>query len=888
MNRRNHLLALWIENRLGERGAVIWAVRALRRTADSSSQEVVSLLDYLAQHAEQDANLTAPIKLTWHMLRVAAHEHRGREQWWRVEEYRRKIDTSQFFIVDASRLVDFVWPRLTANEPPMLYIEAEDDRNDEPQHWVSWDFESASGTLDHTAPNLTPELLAKLPAETLSSLIDAATTKLDQALAHARQLEWREIHGRMDHIIFRVAAFPDEQDGDDGDLVDRDPDAFNDDFAPIIRLITVAFDALAATDPDAAARVADRWGAQPQGIHLRLAAYAAWNPSVRNGDDVARLLNTSDERAFWNRNVYPEVASLRAQRWKDIPAETRSRLAERLITGPTGAAFQGDDTPPEAIAYARDLELARIVDQGAEIPDQFARAVTARRTDEPDFPRAVSAIERGPPGLQTREVPGGNPATFEGVSIDELVDRLADSSRERFIGEGDQAEAFARLHRDVVLEALQHRPTYDENAQNVWHLMLSWPHEKPDDLAAGRRVTEGIATLALSHSGDVIPKLANRLSYWLDAADEQQPDFAGAGKLWASLLPHAVDIENRGGEQPNPADDDGGAQGESDISGAALNAPLGQLLAFFLRRCPSMPSVESERLPLPAEFADPLKMLTGRARALVANRLVVHANYFARADRSWLDEFVLEPMRGDSLEGRQLWEAFARYAQFPMADLWAVLQDSLLEQLAPRRLSDEAQRQLMEIAIIAWAASKRTQHPYAVDAAALRRALTMCTEEVRSAAAWRFANLLRPHNSDDDNRDAADLNAWSRLGALFFDEVWPIEPALQSGKTADDFARLPVRAGARYFVDAVAVVLPYLRPVELWDVETGLGLNADADPIVQAHPTQTLALINACVGDDWGPVFRLDRVLRVIREASPELEQDPRMRRLLRHAEGGH
>jgi hypothetical protein len=186
------------------------------------------------------------------------------------------------------------------------------------------------------------------------------------------------------------------------------------------------------------------------------------------------------------------------------------------------------------------------------------------------------------------------------------------------------------------------------------------------------------------------------------------------------------------------------------------------------------------------------------------------------------------------------------------------------------------------MAIIAWSASKTEPQSYAVNTPALRRALSIATDDVRSSAAWEFATFFR-HIEKNDKSVPPKENPWPRLGTSFFKEVWPLEPALQSGNSANDFARIPVRTGSEHYPEAIRTVLPYLRPFKVWDVDTDLGLDVEAQYLVKRYPGETLALIDACVGNDWGIVYRLGPILAVIRQSRSELSRDPRMRRLARH-----
>ena len=326
MNEPNRILAIWIQNRLGEREAVAWAVRAIERVGRHFGQDIVDLLDFLDEQAERDESLSNNLKLTWRMLRVAAHERQRREEWWEIERYKQAIDTGRFRVENIQRLVDFVRPRLVANEASSYNLEESNDGTDDPRRWVFWDFEASCGALDHGVSKLDAKFLAKLSAETLASMIEASTTSLDRAINIAREIGWIDVREDLARFVSHVAIPLGDDSQDEKEAGDRDPDAYNDDFVPVIRFMSAAFDALATKDAVVAKRIVNRWADQSESLYLRLVAYATWNPLIRTGEDAGRLLEAADERAFWNVNMFPEIAGLRALRWRDLPVNARRRL----------------------------------------------------------------------------------------------------------------------------------------------------------------------------------------------------------------------------------------------------------------------------------------------------------------------------------------------------------------------------------------------------------------------------------------------------------------------------------------------------------------------------------------------------------------------------------
>jgi hypothetical protein len=141
-------------------------------------------------------------------------------------------------------------------------------------------------------------------------------------------------------------------------------------------------------------------------------------------------------------------------------------------------------------------------------------------------------------------------------------------------------------------------------------------------------------------------RIADQLSYWIDAADEKAPRFDGSNELWFALLPHAASQAERISESAT-------SKSDIDLTIAALNEPLGHLLSFFMRRCPTILAA-GERPALPLTFIAELKKLAGRARELIANRLAIQMKYFALADKEWLTELVIDPMKQEGSESDKM------------------------------------------------------------------------------------------------------------------------------------------------------------------------------------------------------------------------------------------
>jgi len=588
-----------------------------------------------------------------------------------VYEFKQGISHGTLRIQDIDRFIECIRPRLKAAELSS-YAKSHQEITGDPMQWVHWGFDTSLGLHYQGLAKLNRLKLAKMSETLLTRILERGTSALERALGLAREIGWidasRNLPNHLVHRVFTPEPVANEPaTGTDADEDDRDPDCLNHDFAPIVRLLSNAVSVLAETNKEEARRVAAGWKNRNGGLFTRLFAFASWRAALITGPEVAGFLESADEHAFWRWAIFPEIASLRALRWNDLPPDARTRIESRLMRGPDISAFRSQEPIPQrAILFHRDHELARLVDAGLAVPDEFRRIVDDRRFQDLEFPRHIPSIEPGLPSPRVTSIPQGSPEKFDDVPDQELLVSLSQELGRHHFLEADHAEAFARTFdgKRRILKELAATSRSDEVAERAWRLLLSYPQDISEDNIANCQLAESISNSALGLTPALLERLSGEFCYWLDAIDEKIPRFSGSDKLWGVLLPFAITSAN---ERTN-ADD------EVDLTTAALNQPLGHLLSLFLRRCPSMHIEEEKRPSLPTELTAPLKQLSGRAKELLANRMAVLMNYFALADRPWLDEIVIGPMKeGDEPESDRIWEAFANFGRLPLWSLWKEL-----------------------------------------------------------------------------------------------------------------------------------------------------------------------------------------------------------------------
>jgi hypothetical protein len=882
MRQREHLLSLWARDRLAKRETVSWAIDALMKIRGRLGSETVPLFEFLDSHATQNANLSQEVKTLWRLFHEVARESTHDLNYLNLFALKDKIQDGTVRKEDMDVVVNSTRPRLRAKELSDWMDRKQQESTDErPLAWVHWNFETVFRSSDLSSTRLGHAELSKLSTDILSHLLERGTSALKDALASARAIDWLNEERDLPNLLVHRVFIPKEAEGnpslgDEDEDDDADADKYNDNFVPLVRLIGEAFDVLKDNDPVAATRISASWRDQTGGLFVRLSAFSLWFRNTGHGMVVASFLRGLEENAFWRWMVFPEVATLRALRWADLQPNDKADLETRLLAGPTNQAFPSEeDAPKEEIEYHRDHELARLVDAGVTDSDLIVGLVQSRRQRDDKFPRLVTAVETGLPGARVTWVPEGHADKFDDVHPSKLLEELANDESQ--FGMGNDAEALAKTPdgKRRILDALINFRGEGQFALKGWNLLLSYAHEKSEDASADSELVEAIARAALALPSPLFSAIADRLSYWIDAADEKVPRFEGAHRLWFALLPYAAQIAEDKASSP---DQDGTG---IDLTSAALNEPLGHLLSFFLRRCPTIPKEDTYPI-LPQDFVVALRKLKGRARELLVNRMAIQMNYFSRADRAWLDEFVIRPMLTNGIESDRIWEGVAKYSAVPRS-VWSTIQLDAFKRLSSPQLSPEARRRLAEMCVILWVWSKNPQNSTEVDTANLRTAFGLANDDVRSAAAWQFATLFRSKIEETEPKDGEkDRRLWPQIGEAFFEEVWPLEPALQSAQSSKDFARIPASVGLSHFARALDVILPFLQPFEVWDVHGGFDLDikqAKTEQIISAYPDETLTLLAASISEHQQHfVFDLGGILSAIVAARPQLQRDHRMR----------
>jgi hypothetical protein len=197
------------------------------------------------------------------------------------------------------------------------------------------------------------------------------------------------------------------------------------------------------------------------------------------------------------------------------------------------------------------------------------------------------------------------------------------------------------------------------------------------------------------------------------------------------------------------------------------------------------------------------------ARVIAASRL----SYLFAVDPDWAQAMLIPSFdwAQDEAEAAAVWQG---YAWQPRIDekLWPALRPFFLATFELGRLNriGEMANSLAQLLMLVGIDLDRNDLP----AAAVRNAIRAMTDRLRaSALSWIPTYLAQPDEPEDEAAGKAPSRTpdsiWTEKVAQWLQQVWPVEAALRSSSSSEQFARIAIATNAA-FPDAVDTVSPYM------------------------------------------------------------------------------
>lgn len=689
------------------------------------------------------------------------------------------------------------------------------------------------------------------------------------------------------------------------DVEDHEPDEFHEGIAPSVKLLYSIVANLVVLDPKAGKQFYDAWRGNGTVIYDRLWAAVARDQQVASAAEVATFLLNRDDRQFWDISSCPEVAELRALRFKDMTPQDQLRVTERLCRLPPKNYWRkGVDRAAreEARAHWAARELKRIEIGGGVLSDR-AREWLKAKLDVFEYLRIMARVDEGFPSTATARlrmpVPDRTYDLLAGISRLDALEAALGSERRAWDDDPEQrAYDWIRIsaNSELVLRDLEQAQDSGAAYPKIWE-GFGWA----DAVVADSSEDEEVVKRKQEHAARVCKLISelpletarqaiDGITYWLSGWKRCINDRENLLRLSIRLWPIAAEVTNHAASEKVLESSGGAAQTTTEPEAQKLdasNTPASRLVETFLSCCPQ---IEEGDRPFEKDIAlrklrDAMVATEGRSGLIARYRLIEALPWFLQADPDWTSNHLIVPLTNHTSDGLALWKAVARRTHF--GEVLRVLGKEMARH-ATNALLDRQTRQSL-----AWSIVIESLHAFldkrepALPHAGIQQMIRSLSEEVRANAAEAVQRFVRDLSAKRTTGRIPVETLFEKAGRPFLQIVWPQERTMVTSGVARAFADLPATCGSA-FVDAVNAIERFLMPFECWSmVEYGLYGEEEGKAKLSKIDDQKkaeafLRLIDSTVGFGDGSVIPIDlaAALEQIQKMAPFLEVDPRFRRL--------
>ena len=687
-----------------------------------------------------------------------------------------------------------------------------------------------------------------------------------------------------------------------------EPDAFNRGIAPSVKFLHAAVLRIADIDRQAAMPFLWRWRFSDSSIYRRLWAASARDARLVSAEDVGNFIAALDENQYWDLNAFPEIAELRALRFKDLDHDRQAAIVRRLRSGPPRKYWRRDADEEIRIArrYASALELRRIEVAGGSLPTR-PRGWLLEALAEFPYLEDIS-IEHGFTDTSIRWVRG--PIPGPAVRFDNLDGEARLRALEGALSGGrphweDSAGAQARAwiqnpeQADQLLSDLE---SCADSAEEYPHVLdcFAWFHTPPLPHHGGgpRRNASIEAERVLGLMGEVseatLVTAIGGICHWLHAWHRPALRSESGGNLWLRAWPIAVNTTNMAHQDQ---DDEfatlfrslGSEERIPDVD--TLNTLAGKLVRAFLGAFLPVDEIEHTFVDghIGREMRDCIIEAPGHSRLIGRCLLIESFPSFLQANPEWTNQNLLSLLSRDDVQSILLWRAVASDQLHTHA--LTVIGDDLLQKVRDARLGERAREVLIFSVVFEDLRAFRENRDAAVPCARLSQMLRFADEEIRTCTA-RAVRIYQDEEPEKAERSRSAAEVFRSAVRPFLQQAWPQERSLGTPTVSQELSGIPAVSGEA-FVETVEEIERFLMPFDCWSMfdygfydngETGDEITPQLATMIDDEPKghALLRLLDRTIGDAQIAVVPHDLSLALerIETVAPKLARDPAFLRL--------
>ena len=690
----------------------------------------------------------------------------------------------------------------------------------------------------------------------------------------------------------------------------NEPDAFNRGVVPSVKFLHAAVLRIADLDSRTAMLFLLRWRFSDFSIYRRLWAAGARDARLASTEDVANFLAGLDERQYWDLNSFPEVAELRALRFRDLRPDDQSATVRRLRRGPPRKYWRRDaeaESVKTARRYVSALELRRIEVAGGSLPTRLRGWLLEAVAEFPEL-EGIS-IEHGFTDTSVRYIRGpiSGPAvrfdTLDGVTRLRALEGALSGGRHHWEDSaGAQATAWIQ-NPEQAHQILSDLGSCAGSAEEYPHVLdcFVWFHTPPlphHDGGPTRNASieaERVLGLMGEMSEATLVTAIGGICHWLLAWRRHALRSESGGDLWLRAWPIAVDATNTAHQAqdndeiaeffPLPGSEDRIADVDT------LNTPSGKLVRAFLETFLSVDEIEHIFVDghIGSEMLGRIMDAASHSGLIVRYLLMQRLSCLLQANPEWTERNLLPSLSGDDVQSILFWRALASH-QLPMHTLTVIGAD-LLQKVLDARLGEQTRESLIQSVVFENLHAFHERRDAAVPCARLSQMLRFADEEIRACAS-RAVRIYQDEAPDKVERPRPSAEVFRFAVRPFLQQAWPQERSLGTPTVSQELSGIPAVTGEA-FEEAVEEIERFLTPFDCWSMldygfydngETGDEITPQLSTMIDDEPKARalLRLLDRTIGDAQDAVVPhdLSLALQQIETVAPKLAKDPAFRRL--------
>ena len=672
----------------------------------------------------------------------------------------------------------------------------------------------------------------------------------------------------IEHSFFRTPSCHSESESKE--------EEYHYDFITPFRLLIKLLDRFSMLNSDLAKSHVLIWDENDRYFFRKLKLYALSKEELFNANEVANIINSFDQESMWDFQVAHEFLVALVVHWKNFSGDNRKLIVKRILRGPDKRDHWSDQEyanlrDERAATYGRYLQL-----NGCELPVQLSAELDSLIAGiegwSDGWARSIGMVQKTLCGfVETDDVPD----VLLELKLAEIVP-CAEKALQREFGSFTKKMPFTglvKVNPRRALSALTVEARKGSFPNFAWKALIE---EFSKDVSSRlyRVFLNRLTRLPDAH----VVEFHYTIDLWLasNLVDAVKFDFDLGWKVYDHFVDAFLGRESKSHEGDDGEDKPGDhtvhklEQATSDSVSHSLGKCALALLEVVVKERQQAGSLIPDHIR--TRLARLLKIHDKGSHSTIFS-LMSNLNDIMHIDPAWAKEKLIPKLAFEHTASEPAWHGLFRNRKYPSIEVSKTIKP-LLFNLYPWVKSLDWYEDVSEIAVgwMAWMYVFRHGEPDGLDSGEIRDLINVMGKRSRCQVIYWLGELGK---SNEDG--------WSSFVIPFIDDIWPVDLEFRCKDSTSHWLSLLDNTGED-FPAVYTAVKGLLVPVDVGRVRFyrfTCGKKGEKS-ITTQHPNEVLDLMDVMVPGELSRLSdALPTILKLIREAAPELESDRRYIRLM-------